>query len=415
MLKLIIRLLKGYMYVALIGKSPERFVNLCRYHNIYIWDVHIYDGIYYFNIYIEEYKRLIPIVKKTRTYPHIIKRIGLPFLLAALIKKRTLLPALMVFCAVLYILSLFVWNVTISGECRHTEEELMEFLDEKDFHAGMLRSMVNGNEIEKMIRNKYEDISWVSVELSGCNVYIKILESDIMNNMTNDDNTCSDIIASSDGIVSSIITRKGTPKVVVGDEVKKGDVLVSGIVSLLDDGGNIIENKKVYADADIIIDTSYSYKDIFPLIHEVKQYTGRDKTEYVIKCNNRFIFIENILNKLDSFEKYDIINQYVDNSLCEKLSLDILAIKMIYKEYEIVNESYNNQEASDIASLHLNRYINALDKSGVSVYDNRVILNVKDGMCIADGVLYVKEPQLLRQDVEEGSVNASDGNDGTDD
>lgn len=37
-----------------------------------------------------------------------------------------------------------------------------------------------------------------------------------------------DLIATCDGVITQIITRKGIPLVHVGDQVKKGDILVSG-------------------------------------------------------------------------------------------------------------------------------------------------------------------------------------------
>ena len=37
MLLSIIRYIKGYLRIKIIGYSPERFLNLCRHHHIYLW------------------------------------------------------------------------------------------------------------------------------------------------------------------------------------------------------------------------------------------------------------------------------------------------------------------------------------------------------------------------------------------
>ena len=44
----------------------------------------------------------------------------------------------------------------------------------------MLIDDVDGAYVETNIRNEYNDISWVSSSLTGCNMYIRIIESDIM-------------------------------------------------------------------------------------------------------------------------------------------------------------------------------------------------------------------------------------------
>ncbi|MFQ9493244.1 MAG: sporulation protein YqfD [Dorea longicatena] len=33
--------LKGYVRIRVSGYSPERFLNACRYKNIYIWDLNV--------------------------------------------------------------------------------------------------------------------------------------------------------------------------------------------------------------------------------------------------------------------------------------------------------------------------------------------------------------------------------------
>lgn len=48
-----------------------------------------------------------------------------------------------------------------------------------------------------------------------------------------------------------MVTRQGTPLVRAGDEIKKGQELVSGIVDITDDSQEVIRYAYVQADADI--------------------------------------------------------------------------------------------------------------------------------------------------------------------
>ena len=79
-----------------------------------------------------------------------------------------------------------------------------------------------------------------------------------------------DIVASEDGVISSIITRNGIPQVKAGDTVEKGQILVSGAVPVYDDGQNIVKYQIYEADADITILTKTHFhdqvKEIYPVM-----------------------------------------------------------------------------------------------------------------------------------------------------
>ena len=50
--------LKGYVRIRITGYSPERFLNACRYKNIYIWDLKRVCGSYEMNLTIDGFRRL---------------------------------------------------------------------------------------------------------------------------------------------------------------------------------------------------------------------------------------------------------------------------------------------------------------------------------------------------------------------
>lgn len=404
MLTLFIRWIKGTLTATLTGKSPERFINLCRNHCIYIWNIQKIDDSYTFCIYKKDYFRLKSIAFKTHTYPHISVRKGYPFLAAVLLKRKSLVISIIFSAAVIYLLSGIVWSVEISGQHRHSAEEIKEYLSSINVFEGMKTSEVDGDEIERLIRSEYNDISWVSVELSGCNANIKLMEADVIQADAVEDKGYSNIIASSNGIVKSIITRTGTPMVAVGDVVTNGQVLVSGIIDIYNDSGEVIGKKPAYADADIGLETRYIYRNDFNMTYPYKNYTGREQHEYTLIFNGDIFSFENILNKFESYEKYDIIKEYVNNYLIKKSII----------EYEIVNRTYNNKEALSTAENNLNRYIYDLIDNGIKVDARNVVINVKDGVCVSDGFINVVEPQMMRTDVtqKDWSVDIADEHDG---
>ena len=103
--------LKGYVRIRITGYSPERFLNACRYKNIYIWDLKRVCGSYEMNLTIDGFRRLKEIVRKTGTKVCIIRRSGLPFLLHRYRKRHILLSGFLI-CAglILFMTHRYQWE-----------------------------------------------------------------------------------------------------------------------------------------------------------------------------------------------------------------------------------------------------------------------------------------------------------------
>ena len=70
--------------------SPERFINLCKFHAVTLWNMWVEDKTYYFCISIKDFKGINDIAFKSRTYPRIYVRCGLPFYIKRiLVEKNT--------------------------------------------------------------------------------------------------------------------------------------------------------------------------------------------------------------------------------------------------------------------------------------------------------------------------------------
>ena len=212
---------KGYLVIQIHGISPERFINLCSYRNIYIWNLLSINNKYQFNISIKDFWKLKPIIKKTGIVPKIKQKKGFPFHVNKNKKRKGFLIGIFLCVFLIYLMSLFIWDISITGGSKHTPESLIKFLDENQIHTGMRKSTIDCKAIEDKIRLSYNDIGWVSAEIRGTRLIIKITETN-MPAPAQKAQEPSHIIASKDAIIKSIITQTGEPKVKPGDIVKKG-------------------------------------------------------------------------------------------------------------------------------------------------------------------------------------------------
>lgn len=84
----LLRYLSGYVCVELTGYATERFLNLCTNHDINLWNMDHKEDTYTFCMSLEDFWKIRPMVKKTRTKIRITKRCGLPFFFVPLSKKK---------------------------------------------------------------------------------------------------------------------------------------------------------------------------------------------------------------------------------------------------------------------------------------------------------------------------------------
>lgn len=387
MLNKIQKFFNGYLLIKLVGNSPERFLNLCCSKNIFIWNIMQTDEGYTFYIDIKDFKRLKAIIRKTRVKLIILKRYGFPFILFRYRKRKVFFISI-IFCSIIvYILSLYIWNISISGEYSNTKETIMEFLKTQEIYSGIMKKNINCQDIEDMIRKEYNDIGWVSAEIKGTRLIIKVNETNMPQIHEKQTMPCN-IVAQKDGIITSIVTRNGTPVVSQGDVVKKGDILVSGVVKIIGDGDIQLGERLVISDADIRMKTFYDYEDKQNLMYINKIYTNNFCDGYSLQIFNKKIIL---YNPFKNYDKYDIIIDTQNLKLGENFFLPLSLIKISYYEYNEQKSKYQSEEIISIMNNRLNRYLNKLIEKEVTILENNVNIEINQNICIAKGKIIVED------------------------
>lgn len=124
MLNTIIRYIQGYLLIQVTGYSTERFLNLCSRKQIYLWGLEPKENSYEMFITIRGFRKLKPILKKTRTKVTILNRFGLPFFFHKYRKRKVFFFGIL-FCVIfIYVMSLFVWNIHIEGTLTSSRSDI---------------------------------------------------------------------------------------------------------------------------------------------------------------------------------------------------------------------------------------------------------------------------------------------------
>lgn len=389
--------LRGYLCIRIGGTAPERFINLCCHRKLYIWNLTKNGDIYQFNISLKGFRSLKPIVRKTGLRPKIVKRYGLPFLLHRYRRRKGFFIGVLICIALVYIMSLFVWDISITGGRKYTPEALLKYLGDYGIRSGVMKKIVDCQEIEESIRLSYKDIGWVSAEIKGTRLLIRITETDMPAPIIEADGS-SHMIAAKDAVIKSIITRTGTPMVKTGDVVRKGDIIVSGIVTVKDDFDVVLEKKPVIASATVRCSSYYDYYDSFVMERPVKVFTGKSKKRHYITFLDNKIFL---YKPRYSYNEYDIIVNEYNLHITDTFYLPFSYGSVIIREYEEELRRYADEEAISLAKERLSRYFDRLTENEVYIIENNVTISIKDDRCIAKGRILVEEPAWEYRAVEE--------------
>lgn len=385
----ILHFLGGYCQVALSGSHQERFLNICVSKQICIWKLIRKDSHYIFYISRAGLKELDDIVAKTGCTYQCLSQRGLPFLFHRYKKRKIFFLSLMISFTLFYILSLFLWQIQVKGCYSHSGEEIMDYLKENEIKGGIKLSSISCHKLEEQIRKDYKDIAWVSCDLKGTLLTVTIKETLDNEAIEEEKKTVPcNLIASKDGTIDSIIVRSGSAKVKKGDTVKAGDVLISGLVELYDDSGQLTETTNVMAEGDIYAITKQAYSDSFELLYYKKEYTGNTSTALKLLIGKHLYTLP---EKKNHFQNYDEKTKKIMLHIGSQLYLPCSLFVTTKLECKIVEQKYSQREALNEAKSRLNLFENELKEKGMEILNNNVKITCDENQCTAKGSLMIRE------------------------
>ena len=405
MIRTFIRYLRGYVKIHIQGFSPERFLNMCSYHQIFIWGLSPDGNGYEMFLSITDFRRLKPLVKKTHTKLTVTGRYGFPFFLFRYRKRKLFFAGLSLCIVLLRIYSLFIWDIHFEGNEKWPDETLTEYLYSVGVAPLMLKSEVDCPGIVKNIRKEYNDIVWVSASLDGNCLKIQIKENEdtLAKDTGNGEEEVSgeerptDLIASSDGIITSIVTRSGVPQVHEGDQVKKGDILVLGRVDVVNDSGEVTGYQYQHADADIYADTELTYADSISRTYQEKVRDGKKKYQPYVKIGKYTISVGSISN---NYEHRDLAVRERQLKAGENFYLPVSYGLRTVTSYEFEEKTYTDEEVREILSANFRRFCDELEEKGIHIRENSVKIHLYANSAGASGTLYLNERITKEADTE---------------
>ncbi len=224
------RFLKGYQCYRATGIHLEKFLNLCLSHKLYLWDICRTDrNTVLFSVSNRGARLLKEFAEKTGTTLAVQEGRGLPTVLKSLKKRTVFLVASACFLVGIFVSSSFIWTVTFDVSAGIDTGKIRDFLSENGLGVGKIRKTVDTTHLSNQIINRFPEVLWANVELSGTNLLVTLIPRTDSPEIIPKD-TPTNIVAKKDGYIKEIVAQNGEALVKAGDTVLKDQILISGLI-----------------------------------------------------------------------------------------------------------------------------------------------------------------------------------------
>ncbi len=195
----------------------------------------------------------------------------------------------------------------------------------------------------------------------------------------------------------------------MGDTVQKGDVLISGRLEIFNDSNELAAVHEVAADGEIQVKTSLDYQSSISMVKEVRVYTGRTKTRYLLQLSGAWFGLPSTDM---GFAEYDGIIETSPSKFLENIGVSASLSKITYREYKTVKQKKTEEEATAEAEEELLQFLKNLREKGVHIFENNVKIGVYGNSCTASGSMIIVEEAGTPAPIEYGqeSAPAQEGN-----
>ncbi|WP_018756736.1 sporulation protein YqfD [Paenibacillus terrigena] len=363
--------IRGYVKIMIRGERCEQFVNLAAGKNVEIWDMRYMAGQgMRMKIMLADFFRIRPLLRQTSCRVHVEARYGLPFALQKMGRRKAFITGFFLFFVGLYLLSSLVWKVDVQGNMNIAEDDILKAARAEGIYVFQWSFRLKSQEeLSRQLTHRLPGVSWVGVEKRGANITINVAEStkpeakQLMNPRH--------LVAKADAVVTEIFTEQGRAKVRKNSRVKKGSILISGII------GSDQNPQAVVAKGKVKGLVWHEYQVSVPLLQKERTYTGAFEERNYIITGNRALQVSGY-GKVP-YDKYETITERSDAQIGPyKLPVGWMTEKLMEVHY--IERHITEDEARKIAMEHAKS--DALVKNGpdAKIRDENILhQEVKNG------------------------------------
>ena len=176
MLLKILRYLRGYVRFTVVGRFPERFLNIALHNRLRIWDVERSSDTLSACMYMRDYRSVRHYARKAGVRLRLTEKKGLPRLLSRYSDRSGLIFGAAAFVITIFVMSLFVWSIDVTGLSTISESELRQMLKENGVYVGAFLPAIDDSTVSRSVMLSDPRVGWMAVNVTGSYISVEIKE-----------------------------------------------------------------------------------------------------------------------------------------------------------------------------------------------------------------------------------------------
>lgn len=324
---------KSKLKLEIKGKNIERFIHKLANNKIELLKIeNIKRDVIHIVIYKDDFVKIMNL--KSIYDINVVDATGLIKIRKLISINRILIISIIFGLALL----VFLTNVIFKVEVIHSSSEIRTFLTNELKNYGLDKYTMKKNfkqlqSIKQQIIDKYPDkIEWLEISVEGIKYVVKVELRELAEQKEKTNNR--NVIAKKDALIKLVTATKGQIIKNKNSYVKKGDVIISGDISLNDEKkGTVSAEGKVYGEVWYTVSVDY------PFNYYEEVFTGKKKKVLSFKfLNKSFDFFSSFKNK-----------KTLNKKIVENKLLPIKLVLEYQEEVKIVDQILTEEEAIDKA------------------------------------------------------------------
>jgi similar to stage IV sporulation protein len=377
---------RGIIKFTIVTDSPEEFINLLRKSAVSARSMSVSDGLLTGECYGFDRAALMQIAASN--HAEFIETSRRGFIFKALLYKGRygIFAGLLASFIMVFFLSNIAMKINITGNETMSDAEVAAVLEETGIYIGAYLPHVNLIAAERTIIANVAGVAWAGIKRNGPIVSVEISEMSGKPEITPTNMPCNVVATKNAQIVKINHVQLGMLKPMLGETVKTGDVLVSGVVE-----GKLHNTYYVHALADIT--GRYTERITFN-----QSYTDREQ-KYSNPFTRRTLFIFGLeipltpgFSSIENAEIREAKNYFELFSL--KMPIGIINTEI--RPYKTIETTLTPELAKDRLNAKIARYEeNFLLDEGVTIINREVVFSEnKDSQSVT--VEYVLESNICQ-------------------
>ncbi len=269
-----LRFMRGYVRFTVSGRYPERFINISLRNKLRLWSVTGDGGRLTACMYMRDYLSVRRYARGSGVRLRVTERRGLPTLLRKYSDRTGLVIGAAAFVLTVFVMSLFIWSIDVTGLGRISESEMRAMLRERGVFIGAFRPTADYESACRSIMLADRRVGWMAINVDGSYASVEIKEESPSPKVEDIRIPCN-VKARRDGRILRINAEQGKTLLKEGSGVVGGQLVVSGVME--DALGGV---RFVRAQAQIIAETDYHAGFQIPKAILTRRPTDEVRTRY---------------------------------------------------------------------------------------------------------------------------------------